>query len=240
MKIKVSTFALLILANCTLQNSFAGTEIKNVNEQAIVQALASNNVQITISILPAIEKLWPQQPENYFLSVEKAASTLGGATDDSKAKLALLNLFSNMIQKSIPTNGDFAVRCLEKKDSIILQYLNFDEMKNDKAKWVAVAKYIGEIRAQIIPSFVPKTVYLNPPGVMDSPPERVQQLILENQQNMAINNFQESLHTADSILTFQLLHNCSRFPASDPQNIDFIKDISSAAHLTEDEQHQLQ
>jgi hypothetical protein len=240
MKIKILTLGLLTIANFVFQNSFAGTEIEDLNQQTIDKALALNEVQPTIVILPDIENLWPHHPQSYFQSVRRAARNLGGATTNSNAVSMLLTLFSNMIQKPLPTNDGLAVPCLEKKDEIVLYYLNFPEVTNDKSKLLAIAKYIGEIRTQIIPNFVPKTVYLNPPGVMDSSPEKVRQAIRENEQNKSLNSFQQALRIANNRLTFNLLHNCFRFPVSDPRNTGFIKDVSDAAHLTEDEQRQLQ
>jgi len=236
---KTSILTLLAIASFVLQSSCAGTETEIANEEIIFQLLASNNVQTAISILPDIEKLWPQQPEAYFQSSKKAASVLGRVADNSEAKLALLKLFTKVIEKPLPTNGDLAVPCLQEKDGVILYYFNFEEVRSDKSRWVAIAKYIGEVRAQIIPTFVPKTVYLNLPIMWGSSTQSVQQAIQENEQNKAINNYQQSLRTENRTLTFQLIHNCARVSAVDPQKTDFIKDIAFAAHLTDDEQNQL-
>jgi len=210
-----------------------------VNRQ-FMQAVESKDVNLVIDALPAIEKLWPQEPKSYFASVRKAAEVLGAATTNDGAKSALAHLLSNLAEKPFPGTPEADVLCLEGKKDAILYFLNFNDVRDDKTNLLAIAKCVGKIREQIVPDFVPKTIFKNPPGLMDATPEQAKKIIRENEQNKAINYFQQTLHSADGVLVFHLLHNAAGFSAGNPANADFIRQISKLAHLTAEEQRQLQ
>lgn len=207
--------------------------------QKVTQAIQSKDAEQIIKAQPAIEKLWPQKPDAYFASVKDAAGTLDAAAANPAARSAISNLFSSMIEKNIPTAPESATPCLEAKQDAILYFLNFREVREDQTNLLALARYVGTIRGQIIPNFVPRTVYVNPPGLIEATPAQAQQIIQENQQNIAYNNWQQSLATANTILTFHLLHNAAHLSAKKPENAALVKDLSAAARLTQDEQSQL-
>ena len=75
---------------------------------------------------------------------------------------------------------------------------------------------------------------------MDATPAQAQQIIQENEQNEAYNQWQQSLAGANTILTFHRLHNAAHIYAKKPENAGFVKDLATVAHLTQDEQGQLQ
>jgi hypothetical protein len=207
--------------------------------QQVTQAIQSKDAKRVIEAQPVIEKLWPQKPDAYFASVKDAAAALDAAATPS-TRGAISNLFSSMIEKTIPSAPESAIPCLEAKDDAILYFLNFREVREDQTNLLALARYVGTIRGQIIPNFVPRTVYVNPPGLMDATPAQAQQIIQENQQNIAYNNWQQSLAEANTILTFHLLHNVARVADKRPENVGFVKDLSTVARLSQDEQSQLQ
>ena len=239
MKQDIVIITLLIFANLFTQGVFAD-ENNTSNRDMIIQVLASNDVHSVIGILPDIENLWPQQPEIYFQFVKKTSSILANSPTNADARQLQLGLFLNTIQKKCPTNASLAISCLKAKRDAIAHFLNLNEIKNDKSSWIAAAKFIGEIRSQIIPDFIPKEVYLNPRNDLSLSPQQLQQAIEENEQNKAINGFQQELRISDSFLTFCLLHNVGNFPTSDSNNTNFLKEVISAAHLTEKERSQLQ
>jgi hypothetical protein len=190
---------------------------------------ASNNVQSVISALPDVEKLWPQDPDTYLKSVSQAAHILGDTRDNPNAKQSLLNLFDSMMQKSCPTNEEQATTWIKLKQDVVLYCLGPDKFRNNKSSWLEMAKFIGEVRSQIIPNYKTEGVLLNG---MDVTPEEIAQ----NQKNMTKDELQARLRQTNNILTFQLLYNCAYlFPSSNPTNVDFSKEIISAAHLTDDE-----
>jgi hypothetical protein len=238
MKTQFITITLLMLATILTSTSMAA-ETDGAAKKQINQAIKSKDIIQVMSILPVIEKLWPQHPKDYFESIKSAAGVLSIVTN-ADTQAVITNLFTDIIVKTLPTGAGPAALCLDEKNDAILYFLNFKEVRDNKTEWVSIAKYIGQIRDQVDPHFVPKMIYRNPPGLMNASPEKARQIIQENENNKAFNRLQQSLRNVNIILTFQLLHNCSRFPASSPENKDFIQHISSAAHLTEAEQKQLQ
>lgn len=240
MKNSILLIALILaLLNCVFQMACAEDNALDKNEAVIIQVLSSNNVQAAISILPEIERLWLQQPKSYFYLSVKAAGIVG-TNNDPASKQALLNLFTNMVQKPFPTNNILMASCLKQKKDAVCSFLNYDEIRNEKVSWIAMAKYIGEIRSHIILNFTPKKIYLNVDAGLNPTSEEMNRAIEENEQNKAANNLQQSLHSTDRALTFFLLHNASRFPSSISTNANFNQEIISLAHLTAEEQSKLQ
>jgi len=198
------------------------------------QAIQSADPKQVLSAIPALEKIWQQKPEAYFTCMKSAADVLDAAKAAYEARSAIPVLFSNLIEKPLLNMPGSAAANLEEKNNAILHFLNFSEVRDAKVELEKIAKYIGQIRGQIDPGFVPKRIYKNP-GLMDASSEEVKKFIEENQSNQAINQYQDSLRRSDTILTFQLIANARRFPA----NVDFVKSIVVAAHLTDEEQRKI-
>ena len=220
-------------------SALAGGDVDTAYQE-VTQAIQSKDAKQVIAAQVAIEKLWPQKPDAYFASVKDAAGTLDAAKASPETRGAISNLFSSMIEKPVPTAPESAAASLEAKDDAILYFLNFREVREDKTNLLALARHVGTIRSQIIPNFIPKTIYVNPPGLMDATPAEAEKIIQENEQNKAYNQRQQSLADANTILTFQLLHDAARVAGQQPENAGFVKDVSTAARLVPEEQSQLQ
>jgi len=82
--------------------------------------------------------------------------------------------------------------------------------------------------------------YVNPPGLMEATPAQARQIIQENEQNKAHNQWQQSLAEANTILSFRLLNDAAHVGAQKAENAGLIQDLSTAAHLTRDQQSQRQ
>jgi len=216
--------------------AWADTAVDAVGQQ-VAQAIQSKDAKQVMEALPLIEKLWPQKPDAYFASVNDAAGALDAATANADARTAISNLYAGMIEKPLPNTPEAAVPYLEQKKNSILYFLNFREVREDKTNLLALARYIGTIRSQIITNYVPKEVGRN--SDLDASPEQSQAISRQNEQNMAYNQWQESLALADSLLTFQLLNDAATLSAGHPENGGFAKDVAAAARLTADEAQQL-
>jgi hypothetical protein len=149
-------------------------------------------------------------------------------------------VFSNALAKPFPKEAKDLNEYLELKEDLVLSFQNFSEIRDNKSEWVNIAKYIGEIRAQINTNFVRKPVsrnFINPGSELSS--DQINQLRLENENNEAANRSQDLLQRCNTILTFQLMANAKRFPANSSTNVDFTQKIIAAAHLNADEQKEL-
>jgi hypothetical protein len=239
MKMKASLFTLgfALLAAVCMPGAAAAADVDAADQQ-ISQAIQSKDANRIIEVLPVIEKIWPQKPEAYFASVKDAAGSLDAAKANPGARGAISNLFSSMIQKSISGTPAAATSSLEAKKDAILYFLNFPEVREDKTNLLALAGYIGTIREQIISNFVPKTVYINPPGLMDASPAQAQQILQQNEQNAVYNNWQQTLVLENTILSFQLRCQAGRLSVKHPENAGFVKDLAAAAHLTAGEEQE--
>ncbi len=222
----------------TVASEASGVPPDAIYEQ-VLQSNASNNVQALSRILPEIEQMWPKHPATYVKCVNQAACLLGRASTNSDARRSLLNLFRSMMRKGCPTNAEEATVWVGTKRDTILYYLNFEEIRSDKERWIDIAGFIGEVRSAVIPNYGNKG-FVNPPGVMDPSPRRVLEAIEQNERNKLTDKFQMGLRNANSILTFHLLHHCRRLASADPRRAEFIQRITSTARLTDDERRKLQ
>ena len=221
----------LALLNCPVPTStMAETE---TNATYVKLRQASNDVQGVIQALPDVEKLWPNQPETYFKSAKEAAGILAGTVNKTESKQAMLILWTNMLQKPLPQDEQKATGCLELKWNTISIFLNVEEFSGDKARWIDMAKYIGEIRSRTITNYVNQSMSIS---VLDLPPEDMERLLEENQRHLATDQLQQTLRIQDRILCFFLINhvnNSSGFLSND------LKTIASAAHLNEEEMTKL-
>jgi hypothetical protein len=219
---------------------------------AALQPTASartNELRSALNGLTQLEKLWPQNPELCFQSVKKAAGDLGEFPDNPDAAAALANLFTNAIQKRFPTNTQVATLVSGSKHDIFLFFMNYEAVKSEKSAWISTARCLGEIRSLIIPNYqnrgtaAPGYGILLKAGVHSSQEltdpalkQRFDLLEKQNAEDMELNKLQRSLRSSDSTLSFFLLHECAnRFPASKPDNQDFIEKVTALGRLTEAE-----
>jgi hypothetical protein len=231
MKLSILVLTLVVVGACLLSDSVAATETNAVDFSS---ELLKGDAQRVATILPQIEALWPAQPQEFFHSARLAARTLGGAASDQHVREALFDLFSRMMEHPCPTNGMVAVACLEDKRAAINSSLNSKELREARSTWLGIAKFIGEIRSQIIPGFVRKPVYSN--NNLGLSPEQIRQAIEENKRNMAINKLQQTLEETNETLTFFLLHQAHGAVGK----TGLIDQIVSLAHLKPDEVRQLE
>ena len=234
MKTIVKIIALTVLATNVLSIAFADAE---TNGTYLKVLQASNNIQDAIQTLPAVEKLWPQEPEAYSKSVNQAFQMFRTDLDNPDVRQAFLNLYASMMRKSCPTNEGQGIFWIELKRDIISNGLNLDEIRNNKSQGVDIAKFTGEIRSRIILN------YSNQGGMlsisMPGHPEIIKKLVDENERKKITDNFQSTLRATDQMLVSILRDYSSRFPSSNPTNANFIKQISDAAHLTVEEREKL-
>lgn len=216
--------------------AFAGADT-NVTYLAVLQA--SNNVTRVTELLPDVGKLYPQNPDAYLKSVRQAAGVLGEQLNNPNAKQAFTNLFVGMMQKSIPTNEEQAASWVESKRDVISFFLNFDQIRDDKSDWLAIAKFLGEIRSKRIPNYTNQSMMIS--GLANTPAEKaeLQKEVEDNERKKITGNFQSQLWQADSTLTFQLQHGCPFDPPFVPPYTltytNFINQIGSAAQFTPEE-----
>jgi hypothetical protein len=215
------------------------------------QAIASGDVQAVLQSAPSLDALRLSDPSAYFRLASPSARILGAAYDRPGAKQALLMLFDRLLETPCPTDNAQAASCFALKGDTILYGFNFDEIAKDKARLIAIAKFEGEVRSRRIPNYAtrgtahPGLQILLHAGVRDAssltnPELRAahEKALKDNQQDLIMNDLQFALSRND--ITFVLIHNCAQFfPSSDPQNTEFVNQISTAAHLTEDERKQL-
>ncbi len=241
----VSITLFLSLGNILLMDVSASNMDNNDVYTKIEQA-STSNIQIIVQSLSEMENLWPQNPEAYFRSANHAARILGGALTNSDAKQSLTNLFDRILDKKSPANDEQAIAYFDLKSKIILYYFNFNEVRNDKSRLLAIAGFIGEVRSRMIPNYAnqgtgyPGREILRQAGVMHANSitnavlkQAYEKAVIDNKQDLIMNDLQRTLRNAD--ISFHLLHNCSRVSSADPKNENFFKEIISSAHLSKEE-----
>lgn len=230
MKALLQPLVLIVLAGFSLLTPAVARS--ETNAVYLKMILTSNDVQSAVRLLPEVEKLWPQHPKAYFESVQQAIRTFGGAITNPAAKQSLVNVFTNMIQKPLPEDNGEAAVCVESKHNAISQCLNYKEIRDNKARWVEIAKFIGEVRSRSIPNYQNRTV-MN--SIANVGPQELQRIEIEHQRNSAMDSLQVNLRSVESGLMWSLQNITGRIPPNKSANTNFFAQVISAAHLNDDE-----
>jgi hypothetical protein len=249
MKTIIAVYASVLLCACQSRSAPAEAD-SHIFPLALSQAVGSGDVQAVIQFVPGLETLRVSDPSTYFRLASPTARTLGSAYDNPAAKRAFLRLFDHLVETPCPADNAQAAPCYTARSDIALYGLNFDDVRKDKDRLIAIARFEGEVRSRRILNYAtrgtaqPGLLILLQVGVKDASsltnPElraAYEKAKKDNQQDLTMNNLQYAL--SRSSVAFVLLHNCAQFfPSSDPQNADFFNAIATAAHLTEDERRQ--
>ena len=195
----------------------------------------SSNVADVVKFLPDAEKLWPQNPDAYLITVNQAARVLDGNLNDSNTKQKFYSLFASVMQKTCPTNEAQATSWIRLKREVLGFYVVHDEVKNDKVQWLAVASFLGEIRSKKIQDYRNQAV--NVSGIANSPYEQAAQQkgIEENERNKITDNFQSEIWQAESSLMFLMQYVCPFTQKGQPADTNFVNNVVAAARLTDNE-----
>jgi hypothetical protein len=224
-----------ILTKALLTTALADTETNSIYVM-LAQARASNEVQTVIRVLPTIETLWPEQPETYFRSAGEAAQALAGAKRNLAAKNALLNLWTNVVQKPLPREEERALACVRLKQDMILSLLPVEYIRGDKARWGDVATFLGQVRARIIPNYENQGGAVSVAAHTPEQKLRLQAVLTETERGNAADRRQAELRSRDREIALPLLYYIPGKLLTDTQ---FVNAVCTAAHLTPQEEKQL-
>jgi hypothetical protein len=233
----------------------------NPTYATIMAAAASNDVHGVLHTLPEMDKLRSQEPVLYFRATQRVAPLLGGVATNAVVRQALWALFDQLLATPCPTNNEQAAACFGLKDKTISWFFNFPEVRHDRARLVQVAGFLGEIRSRRIPNYqnrragggVGRDILIRA-GVMSHNQitnpvlqQAYAKAVEDDEQAFIMDQLQRELFMADTGLSFSIMHKCSylldkkrsHFVANDQQNMDFIEQLVTAAHLTDDERNKL-
>ena len=117
---------------------------------------------------------------------------------------------------------------------------------------LAIAMFVGEMRANMIPDYVnrgtsrPGLEILEQAGVSDARAltepaqiEAYEKAVKANEEDLLMNELQLTLCRNDRIMTFHLLHNCTRIDGGDSDSKEFINSVIKNARLSEKEAKKL-
>jgi len=234
-----STITVALLASWILSATTSTGAETNGTYLEVLQA--SNNVAAVIQTLPDVEKLWPQNPDAYLKSINQAVRALDSQLNSSgDATQAFANMFVKIMQKSCPTNEADAASWVSQKREMVFFCMVHDQIGHDKSNWLAVAQFLGEIRAKKIPNYVNQEMNISIAAPTPAEQLELQKELADNERKKITDNFQSELLQADSTLTFLIQHACPFTQPNQPVDTNFINQVTSAAHLTDAESQKLQ
>lgn len=154
-----------------------------------------------------------------------------------------------------PDDLETAISCFQSKH-IYANLAPIDALNErvERSNLVAVARFLGEIRSRRIPNYngvaesenrlgyvtVSGTNVFNAQTSTDPEVKKAYEKSLADWQlHNKTFELQQELRMLDANLTPRLLDACSRLPKNDPANVELIKQVSDAAHLTEAERKKL-
>lgn len=209
--------------------------------------VSSGDSRGLIRDLPTIEYLWEKDTTAYLEAVKIVAPVLRNEADLT-AKDAALNLLTNVLNKSSPTETVAATAYFQLKDKIVSGYFNLEEVRTDKARLLMVASFLGEIRSRRIPNYknggtrIPGIQILQKAGVenvADLPTadlkEAYTNALKKNDEEIKMNALQSVLFSADRNWIHSLKVYGKAFPATKTENLEFYRELAERARLSEEE-----
>jgi len=197
-----------------------------------------------------VERLWPSEPDTYFCAAATFAKiALGQVHTNAAVKTTVLVLFDNVLQKTCPPDDQQAITCFDRKYQAIMHCLNLEEVREDKSRLMAIARFLGEVRARRIPHYKARGTrfhgqeILIQAGVMEfssltNPVLKTayRQAVEKNAQDQVMNDLQQTLKAVDGSTTHFLLGTLRSIPRKESE---FIERIMDAAHLPQEERGKL-
>ena len=179
---------------------------------------------------------------------EAAASLISASTNNPVSKTALPVVLANALHKPCPADAAQASACIELKGMIAMLGTHYDaETEADrKAALLDIARFVEEARSRSAPQDsswlrLPKAAHdiLAQEGatdrshLIDSSPRAAYDDIMAEYERAAITNHLEAMaRNAGNMVRPSLVSQCRRlFPADNPQTLNFINQIISAARL---------
>ena len=141
------------------------------------------------------------------------------------------------MQKPLPLKSGEALYCLEAKCETITYCLRFEIIKNNKARLLDIAKFLGEIRSRIIPNYKYQIPYNH--SVANEPSKNIEAASNENRLIINDNLFQERLGVISRQLGNMLIRNIQCFIQTNPADTSFTQMIIAAGHLTKEEANRI-
>lgn len=243
---------MLVVAFVPVDNGFSETVTDRICAK-MASAAKLGDAQSVIRASRDVDNLWPDSPEDYFQVVLQTIQVLADMPDSPATKQCLSNLFVNVSEKNKPGNNTkHNTAYFEQKGKTYLAFLGFEKTRKDKFRLLAIALFIGEIRANMIADYVnlgtsrPGLVILEQAGVSDAckltDPAQIdayEKAVKANKEDMLMNELQSTLRRNDRIMTFHLLHSCARLTVPGSDSTKFENSIIKNAHLSQEEAKQL-
>jgi hypothetical protein len=243
----MTTTFLSIITIIVASQAMAQNDVGKSAVDAVAQKASAGDTRGLIDSLPDLENLWKERPVAYLDAIKISIPALikSGNPD---AKNAALTVLPKLIEKNCPADTASAVIYIATKYTIIGNYFNLKEVREDKERLLMIADFLREVRALRIPNYqnrgtnMPGREILENAGVhevVDLPTQAqkdaVAAAVKKNEEDMNINQLQGFLFSADSGLTFHLMGYAKGFSVKDPANRSFYQDLAKRAKLTEEE-----
>jgi hypothetical protein len=193
----------------------------NLLSTELAQAQVSGDANRIVAALPNAEKLWTQDPKEYFEFMRGAAKSLG----DKDVQLLLI--YTNVLSKPVSTNYQMVVDTLEIQANTAWSCAGaLERSGHKKSDLLVLARFMGKIQDQIIPDYQPQGAMLS--GQFS------QKEIDDNEKNKITDNWQRALGDNKRRLEFLLFSIYS-----DRSDTNFTEQIISAAQLSSEESQKL-
>ena len=238
----ISIISIIVASQAMAQNDVGKSAVASVAQKA-----SAGDIRGLIDSLADLENLWKERPIAYLDAIKICIPALikSGNPD---AKNAALMEFPKLIEKTCPADTASAATYIAAKFTIIGNYFNFKEVREDKERLLMIANFLREVRSLRIPNYqnrgtnMPGRDILEKAGVHEvadlptqAQKDAVAAAVKKNEEDMKMNQLQGFLVSADSGITFHLIGNAKSFSVKDSANRPFYQELAKRAKLTEEE-----
>jgi hypothetical protein len=218
---------------------------------SVQKVRAAGDTAAMVKLLPDVEKIWPHDPQLYFVTMQTAAPLFDGPWRESaENRTAFRALYTQTIAKPVPAGPKQAIPCFEAKWQAVLTCTNFVDESHDQALLLDLAYFVGDVRNRRIPNFSSRVekfperaravlerhgVFTREALVDPAALAEYDDALLENERRRVEAELQLMLFRIDGTLGNRLVRYCGELPADSPQRAEFLEKVGKVAHLTEEE-----
>lgn len=221
-----------------------------------VTAFAQDPANVPTSFaqkLSSLEHTWTEggNPE-YFGNAADLANELSALKVDHATEAA--NLLDVLLRKSVDPlkvgAADLSAKAKAARETLGVNRQSTSDVRQEEVK--ALAGFLGSVRGELIPNFIPKAVKPNvkppvagagpriagmDPNAIEDPVarEKYKAAILENRRNGVLNSRQIMLQDLQADFSQPIIERMKRFANTDEVGLSFVQEWVRTAHLTEAE-----
>ena len=196
------------------------------------------NLAIAVRAANELQNLWPSHDSEYMIAVRKMLDVLPQQEEDLDVQKIVRKLFDDVIVLQTVYGGAIDYQHLGCKQSMLRTLVSRSRIINtDPEKWLAIAKFIGQMKGEVKPIDYGNEMLTNKNGVVSIKRSRsTPNMTVEGIKKIHLGNYQTTLERAIKNLTGELIDNAHKVEFDDDaKREEYKENLVKFAQLSEED-----